>query len=157
MPSCTSDDLELPLIRCHPAAMVSFPAQNSLHDLKPCEVNIPAEGLDRVQGTAPVLRLRSAFGFLSLRFESKVSFRWLTSADGHFLRLRTISLLPSGQSIVARSHVAERVRAVIIAGAGRSLHHRHVAAHPRMNIALHMDRDFFRRPRNIEGGSSCRL
>src|SRR5207237_10210405 len=88
----------------------------------------------------------SRAALLSLCFESEISFRWRSGTYRDFLRLRAIGLLPSRQRIVARRHVAERVRAVVIAGGGRSLHHRHVAAHPRMNIALHMDCDFLRRP-----------
>src|SRR5207244_518895 len=88
----------------------------------------------------------SRAALLSLCFESEISFRWRSGTHRDFLRLRAIGLLPSRQRIVARRHVAERVRAVVIAGGGRSLHHRHVAAHPRMNIALHMDCDFLRRP-----------
>src|SRR5439155_14526563 len=101
-----------------------------------------------------VLRFRR---LLSFRFESEISFRWRPGADGHFLRLRAISLLPRRQRIVARRHVADCVCTVVVAGAIRTLHYNMVAAHPRMDIAFHMDCNFLRRPESIDGRSPCRL
>src|SRR5437667_6110302 len=156
MPSSTSNALEPSLIRCHPPLYAKLGAHGD-GQLSGAKLSPPPEALSieyprcqrkvstEFMAAMSVLRLRGA-ALLSLCFESEISFRWRSGTHRDFLRLRAIGLLPSRQRIVARRHVAERVRAVVIAGGGRSLHHRHVAAHPGMNIALHMDCDFLRRP-----------
>src|SRR4029077_11026634 len=64
------------------------------------------------------------------------------------------SLLPCSQRIVPRWHALNFERPAVVADAIRPFYHHHVTAHPRMNVAFHVNRNFFRWPRSVDRRSA---
>src|SRR5581483_68449 len=92
-----------------------------------------------------------------LRLKRETGSPRLSGCHRHFLCLCAVRLLPGCYRVTARRNIFHSERTAVITHCVRSLHHRHVAMHPGMNVALYIYGDFLRLPNRVDGRSAGRL